>query len=124
MSSDETCAICGTETTYHPQTVNGEPLTRCRKHSPKRGRTGILSDTALAVAIPAIVVAAAAHLFTDFSLLLAYPADYPQQFQRYAPWLEVLQTVEYWFVTALSVGLLASAGLLVLVLLAGYVRSD
>ena len=121
---DETCAVCGTETTYHQQTVNGEPLTRCRKHSPKRGWKGVLSDAVFAVAIPVVVVAAAAHLFTDFSLGLVGSADYLMELQRYAPWLEVLQTVEYWIVTALSVGVLASVGLLLLILLAGHARSD
>lgn len=121
MDSDKPCAVCGTETTYHQQTINGSTLTRCRRHSPKRGRVGAVADRltpwVFAVGIPATVAAAFAHLFTGFSLHWT-GRDLPPKFELVEEmwWYVAIQTLGNWAFTAVSAVIVVSSVLLAVML--------
>lgn len=128
MDSDDSCAVCGTETTYHRQTINGSELTRCRRHSPKRGRIAETMDWVLrwvfVASIPVMAAVSAAHLFTDYSVGLLGTGDLPPEYQPLGEmwWYVALQTLEKWIVTGLSAVMLVCTVVLAVLLAYEMVR--
>lgn len=70
MNSDDTCAVCGTETDYHKQQINDETLTRCKSCSPRlsprmRRTETVLGGLFLVVVAPLVSIA---HLWPGVTL--------------------------------------------------------
>ncbi|QCC57214.1 hypothetical protein [Natrinema thermotolerans] len=126
MDSDERCAVCGRETTYHQQRINGSTLTRCRRHPPKRGRARQAATTlAVGVVMTVMPIVAAAHLFTDFSLGIA-GSGLPMPYRPLADlwWVQTMLQLESWFITGLSAALLVCYGVGAAVFVYGKLRAE
>lgn len=103
MSSDESCADCGPDTTHYQQQSADSTLTQRRNHSPKRGWRGRIGDMATLGAIalgPPLL--ALAYVFTDLSDIMEpnAAANLPSVLEPIAGLVALLDTILAWIMTA------------------------